>query len=103
MVFIVNTKIEWYILAHATRGHLSTTRRPQKLSRWNIHPAQSNLVNENEAMNNGIGSPRLLAKEGKHDRRKPASSSMLSADVVHLSLLSTGILFDFTYNLHNIS
>ncbi|KAK9924584.1 hypothetical protein M0R45_032948 [Rubus argutus] len=71
--------------AHATRGHLSTTRRPQKLSRWNIHPAQSNLVNENEAMNNGIGSPRLLAKEGKHDRRKPASSSMLSADVLKSS------------------
>lgn len=35
-------------------------------------------------MNNGIGGPKVLAKEGKHDRRKTASSGILSADKVHL-------------------
>ncbi|XP_062009494.1 zinc finger CCCH domain-containing protein 13 isoform X2 [Rosa rugosa] len=71
--------------AFSTREYLTTTRRPQKLSRWNINPAQSNFVHENDAMNNGIGSPKLLAKGDKHDRRKAASSSVVSADVIKSS------------------
>ncbi|KAM5580699.1 hypothetical protein ABKV19_010108 [Rosa sericea] len=71
--------------AFSTREYLTTTRRPQKLSRWNINPAQSNFVHENDAMNNGIGSPKLLAKDDKHDRRKAASSSVISADVLKSS------------------
>nr|XP_011463132.1 PREDICTED: zinc finger CCCH domain-containing protein 13 isoform X2 [Fragaria vesca subsp. vesca]XP_011463136.1 PREDICTED: zinc finger CCCH domain-containing protein 13 isoform X2 [Fragaria vesca subsp. vesca]XP_011463137.1 PREDICTED: zinc finger CCCH domain-containing protein 13 isoform X2 [Fragaria vesca subsp. vesca]XP_011463141.1 PREDICTED: zinc finger CCCH domain-containing protein 13 isoform X2 [Fragaria vesca subsp. vesca] len=58
-----------------------STRRPQRLSRWNINPAQSNFVNGNDAMNNGIGSPRLLAKDSKLDRRKAALPSVVYADV----------------------
>ncbi|XP_024180874.1 zinc finger CCCH domain-containing protein 13 isoform X2 [Rosa chinensis] len=71
--------------AFPTREYLTTTRRPQKLSRWNINPAQSNFVHENDAMNNGIGSPKLLAKDDKHDRSKAASSSVVSADVIKSS------------------
>ncbi|KAM2060285.1 hypothetical protein ACFX1T_045496 [Malus domestica] len=65
--------------AHPTRGHLTTSSRPKKLSRWSIHPTQSNFDKE-EPVNNGIGGPKVLAKEGKHDRRKTASSGILSAD-----------------------
>ncbi|KAM1240001.1 hypothetical protein ACFX2J_045368 [Malus domestica] len=64
---------------HPTRGHLTTSSRPKKLSRWSIHPTQSNFDKE-EPVNNGIGGPKVLAKEGKHDRRKTASSGILSAD-----------------------
>ncbi|XP_050380169.1 zinc finger CCCH domain-containing protein 13 isoform X2 [Argentina anserina] len=56
------------------------TRRPQKLSQWNINPAQSNFVNGNDAINNGI-----LAKDGKHERRKTASSSVVYADLLKSS------------------
>ncbi|KAB2612027.1 zinc finger CCCH domain-containing protein 13 [Pyrus ussuriensis x Pyrus communis] len=65
--------------AHPTRGHLTTSSRPKKLSRWSIHPTQSNFDKE-EPVNNGIGGPKVLAKQGKHDRRKTASSGILSAD-----------------------
>ncbi|CAL9013791.1 unnamed protein product [Prunus brigantina] len=71
--------------AHSTRGHLTTSSRPKKLSRWNIHPAQSNFDKKNEAVSNAIGSPKQLANEGKHDRRKTASSSILSADMLKIS------------------
>ncbi|XP_034207082.1 zinc finger CCCH domain-containing protein 13 isoform X3 [Prunus dulcis] len=71
--------------AHSTRGHLTTSSRPKKLSRWNIHPAQSNFDKKNEAVSNTTGSPKQLANEGKHDRRKTASSSILSADMLKIS------------------
>ncbi|XP_008230096.1 PREDICTED: zinc finger CCCH domain-containing protein 13 isoform X1 [Prunus mume] len=71
--------------AHSTRGHLTTSSRPKKLSRWNIHPAQSNFDKKNEAVSNAIGSPKQLTNEGKHDRRKTASSSILSADMLKIS------------------
>ncbi|KAJ0113527.1 hypothetical protein Patl1_02062 [Pistacia atlantica] len=70
------------LLANLTkdRGRWTESIPSEKVSRWNVHPFQSNVGIEVEAVNNGNSNHGPLLDQGKLKRRKNISTSFPAAD-----------------------
>ncbi|XP_031254541.1 zinc finger CCCH domain-containing protein 40 [Pistacia vera] len=76
------------------RGRWTESIPSEKVSRWNVHPFQSNVGIEVEAVNDGNSNHGPLLDQGKLKRRKNISTSFPAAD--KLTNLGSGNLLPST-------
>lgn len=79
----------WGLLANLMkdRGRWDESITSEKVSRWNVHPFQSNVGIEVEAVNNGNSDQGPLVDQGKLKKRKFVSTNFPAADKVIFSLI----------------